>query len=77
MDLERRYLNICKPKRLSKKDKKIIGYGATAKSCTVLNFCKIKEGIISFFYDTTFRQFYQSSGIFIGDLVFKFISTDA
>ena len=38
---------------LSKKDKKIIGYGATAKSCTVLNFCKIKEGIISFFYDTT------------------------
>ena len=28
---------------LIRKNKKIIGYGATAKSCTVLNFCKIKK----------------------------------
>ena len=33
--------------------KKIIGYGATAKSCTVLNYCKIKKTSIRFFYDTT------------------------
>ena len=38
---------------LRSKNKKIIGYGATAKSCTVLNFCKIKKGTINFFYDTT------------------------
>ena len=33
--------------------KRIIGYGATAKSCTVLNYCKIKKSYIRFFYDTT------------------------
>ena len=33
--------------------KKIIGYGATAKSCTVLNYCKINHKNINFFYDTT------------------------
>ncbi len=38
---------------LSKKNKNIIGYGATAKSCTVLNYCKIKKGTIKYFYDTT------------------------
>ena len=40
-------------KNLTKKNKKIIGYGATAKSCTVLNYCKIKKGTIEYFYDTT------------------------
>jgi methylation protein EvaC len=34
-------------------DKKVIGYGATAKSCTVLNYCNINNKHISFFYDTT------------------------
>ena len=38
---------------LLKKNKNIIGYGATAKSCTVLNYCKIKKGAIKYFYDTT------------------------
>jgi len=38
---------------LDKKNKKIIGYGATAKSCTVLNYCKIQKRLIKFFYDTT------------------------
>ena len=38
---------------LLKKKKKIIGYGATAKSCTVLNYCKIKKNTIDYFYDTT------------------------
>jgi methylation protein EvaC len=37
-----------------KKDKsKIIGYGATAKSCTVLNYCGIGKKDIGYFYDTT------------------------
>ena len=34
-------------------NKKVIGYGATAKSCTVLNYCNINNKHISFFYDTT------------------------
>ena len=37
-----------------KKDKKIvIGYGATAKSTTVLNFCSIDSNFINYFLDTT------------------------
>ena len=39
--------------KLTYKKKKIIGYGATAKSCTVLNYCNIKKESIQFFYDTT------------------------
>ena len=38
---------------LIKKNKRIIGYGATAKSCTVLNYCNIDYKKIKFFYDTT------------------------
>ena len=39
--------------KLKKKKLKIIGYGATAKSCTVLNYCKIDDQFIDYFYDTT------------------------
>ena len=39
--------------KLKIKKKKIIGYGATAKSCTILNYCKIDNKFIDFFYDTT------------------------
>ena len=35
------------------KKKIIIGYGATAKAATVLNFCNIDNDIISYFLDTT------------------------
>ena len=38
---------------LKRKKMKVIGYGATAKSCTVLNYCKIGNTFIDFFYDTT------------------------
>ena len=40
-------------KKLKSKKLKIIGYGATAKSCTVLNFCGIGIKSIDYFYDTT------------------------
>ena len=40
-------------KKIKNKKKKIIGYGATAKSCTVLNYCNIGKKEIEFFYDTT------------------------
>ena len=40
-------------KNIKKKEKNIIGYGATAKSCTVLNYCNIDKKFIDFFYDTT------------------------
>lgn len=39
--------------KLKKENKRIIGYGATAKSCTVLNFCGLGKKEIDFFYDTT------------------------
>ena len=40
-------------KDLKNINKKIIGYGATAKSCTVLNFCKINNKYIDYFIDIT------------------------
>jgi len=40
-------------KKLKSKNMKIIGYGATAKACTVLNYCKIGRDIIDYFVDTT------------------------
>ena len=36
-----------------KNNNKIIGYGATAKSATVLNFCNINYKYIDYFLDTT------------------------
>ena len=44
-------LNIFKTSK--NKNFKIIGYGATAKSCTVLNYCGIGREYIDYFYDTT------------------------
>ncbi|MDA7783102.1 class I SAM-dependent methyltransferase [Candidatus Pelagibacter sp.] len=38
---------------LNNKELKIVGYGATAKSCTVLNYCGIGKNDIKYFYDTT------------------------
>ena len=38
---------------IKKKDKKIIGYGSTAKSVTILNYCKIKSETLDYFVDTT------------------------
>jgi len=38
---------------LKKNKKKVIGYGATAKSCTVLNYCGVDRRHIEYFYDTT------------------------
>jgi len=40
-------------KKIKNKNKKIIGYGATAKACTVLNYCNIGNEIIDYFVDTT------------------------
>ena len=40
-------------KSINEKKEKIIGYGATAKSCTVLNYCNLGKKEIEFFYDTT------------------------
>ena len=38
---------------ISSKNKKIIGYGVTAKSTTILNYCKINKNLIEYFIDTT------------------------
>tara|TARA_B100001057_G_C22801412_1_gene931664 strand:+ start:647 stop:1834 length:1188 start_codon:yes stop_codon:yes gene_type:complete len=39
--------------KINSKNKRIIGYGATAKSTTILNYCKIANNFISYFVDTT------------------------
>ena len=43
-------------KRLKKKKKKIISYGATYKSTTVFNYCKINSKIIYYVNYTTFNK---------------------
>ena len=40
-------------KKCKKQNKKIIGYGATAKSTTILNYCNISNSTIDYFLDTT------------------------
>ena len=40
-------------KKLKKLNKTVIGYGATYKSSTVLNFCKLNKNYIKYFLDTT------------------------
>jgi len=59
------YLNFAKRVKLSKKkllsifmncknnNKKVIAYGATAKSVTILNYCNINNTMINYFIDTT------------------------
>jgi len=39
--------------KIKKKKNKIIGYGATYKSATVLNYCGINKDYIDYFIDTT------------------------
>ena len=39
--------------KIISKHKKIIGYGVTAKSTTILNYCKINRRLIEYFIDTT------------------------
>ena len=40
-------------KECKKNNKKVIGYGATAKSVTILNYCNINNTMIDYFVDTT------------------------
>ena len=40
-------------KKLKEINKTVIGYGATYKSSTVLNYCKIDTNFIKYFLDTT------------------------
>ncbi len=40
-------------KKIKDNNKKIIGYGATAKACTILNYCNIGNETIDYFVDTT------------------------
>ncbi len=39
--------------KINLNNKKIIGYGVTAKSTTILNYCKIGRDLIEYFVDTT------------------------
>ena len=40
-------------KMIKSKKKTVVGYGVTAKSTTILNYCKIGKNYISYFVDTT------------------------
>ena len=39
--------------KIKKNNNRIIGYGASAKAVTVLNFCELKEEFVDYFLDTT------------------------
>ena len=39
--------------KIKKKNGTIIGYGASAKAVTILNFCNLKEKFVDYFLDTT------------------------
>ena len=40
-------------KKIKKKGKKISAYGATSKSTTIFNYCKINNNLIENYYDNT------------------------
>ena len=40
-------------KKLKRNNKRIIGYGASAKAVTIINYCNLKENYFDYFYDTT------------------------
>ena len=40
-------------KKLKNNNRRIIGYGASAKAVTIINYCNLKEDYFDFFYDTT------------------------
>ena len=46
-------MTISKLNKLKENNKKICGYAATAKSTTVLNYCKIGNNLIDYICDTT------------------------
>lgn len=48
---KKKLLNILK--KIKEKNKSIVGYGATAKAVTILNYCKINKNFIDYFLDTT------------------------
>jgi len=50
---ESRYKLLSKLGLLKGKGEEIVGYGATAKSSTILNYCGINSNVISRIYDTT------------------------
>ena len=43
-------------KKIKKKNNKIISYGATYKSTTVFNYCKIDNRYLHYVTDTTFNK---------------------
>jgi 2-polyprenyl-3-methyl-5-hydroxy-6-metoxy-1,4-benzoquinol methylase len=60
-------LNILK--KIKSKNKSIIGYGATAKAVTILNYCKINKSLIKNFVDTTPINFLLFLSIFRYSLI--------
>ncbi len=63
---------------IKKKGKKIIGYGATAKASTVLNYCNIKDETIDYFLDTTpdkVNKFMPGTHIFIKPYDKKYLNS--
>ena len=65
LDKQKTYFDFAKRVKVSKKklieifknckknNKKVIGYGATAKSTTILNYCNLDKSMINYFLDTT------------------------
>ena len=57
-------------KKFKKDGKKIVGYGATSKSTTILNYCNIGPELIDFISDTTpIKQNKFTPGIIFGQAI--------
>tara|TARA_A100001015_G_scaffold217230_1_gene244045 strand:- start:5378 stop:6586 length:1209 start_codon:yes stop_codon:yes gene_type:complete len=66
-----------KLKKIKNDNKRIIGYGATAKSTTILNYCEIDNNIIDFIVDTTPEKHWKfSPGKHIQILPYEFFEKD-
>ena len=42
--------------KLKRNNKRIVGYGASAKAVTIINYCNLKENYFDYFYDTTKKK---------------------
>ena len=66
-------------KDIKKKKGKIVGYGATAKSVTVLNYCNLKEDFFDYFLDTTknkINKYLPGTGILVKKYQKKILDKD-
>ena len=58
--MEKEPITIQGLEKLKEEKKKVLGYGATAKAVTILNYCNINNDLINIFTDINLSTFYLS-----------------